>query len=310
MNLDSTTNAATIAYTKTELNKSISSTQIKRASDAGASFVSEMKASSEQKEAQPESAEKTELTSKAEDKKETSKTEAKHADKVSKETSSDTQQITNNDNSSDTQFQGQQWQGQGQNNDGQQNGYTPLSSQIQAYMNANGVDLNFASINSMNATSQAQLSGMVTTVDYSNIQMSETDAKFFADLVAKTDMTAGSIAAEFDRQMQQGNVKMVQSTAKASAALIEALKESSKNHQSFRVDFDKDISVILQVDKGGKINANFIPGDKAVEAYLRNNIDFLRQRFNEENISYGDLTYSQSRRNKQDRERNNNKEQG
>ena len=96
-----------------------------------------------------------------------------------------------------------------------------------------------------------------------------------------------------------------ESTAKASAALIEALKESAKNHQSFRVDFDKDISVILQVDKSGKINANFIPGDKAVETYLRNNIDYLRQRFNEENIAYGDINYSQSRRQKEDRERNN-----
>ena len=307
MNLDTTTNATAAVYTKNELNKNISSTQIKRASDAGASFASEMKASSEQKEAQTETSAKAEEPLKTEEKKETSKLENKQSEKVSKEQNSqDTQQVSNTDSQQDSsQSQNQNWQGH--NQDGQQqNAYTPLTSQIQAYMNANGVDLNFASINPMTATSQSQLSGMVTTVNYSNIQMSDTDAKFFADLVSKTDMTAGSVAAEFERQLQQGNVKMVQSTAKASAALIEALKESAKNHQSFRVDFDKDISVILQVDKGGKINANFIPGDKAVEAYLRNNIDTLRQRFNEENISYGDLTYSQSRRNKQDRERNNN----
>ncbi len=305
MNLDTTANAATAVYTKNELNKNISSTQIKRASDTGASFASEMKASSEQKEAQTETSAKTEETVKTEEKKETSKLENKQSEKVSKEhNSQDTQQVSNNDSQQDSQPQN--WQGHGHNHDGQQNAYTPLTSQIQAYMNANGVDMNFVGINPMTATDQSQLSGMVTTVNYSNIQMSDTDAKFFADLVSKTDMTAGSVAAEFEKQIQQGNIKMVQSTAKASAALIEALKESSKNHQSFRVDFDKDISVILQVDKGGKINANFIPGDKAVEAYLRNNIETLRQRFNEENISYGDLTYSQSRRNKQERERNNN----
>jgi hypothetical protein len=117
------------------------------------------------------------------------------------------------------------------------------------------------------------------------------------------------VTAEFEKIMQNGNTKMVQSSAKASLALIEALKQSAKNHQSFRIDFDKDVSVILQVDRGGKINANFIPGDAAVENYLRNNIDSLRQRFTEENIAYGELGYSQSKRNKQGRERNN-KENG
>ena len=63
----------------------------------------------------------------------------------------------------------------------------------------------------------------------------------------------------------------------------------------------------MKVDKEGKINANFIPGDKAVEAYLRNNIDFLRQRFNEENIAYGDLNYSKSRQEKQEQEQRNKK---
>lgn len=113
------------------------------------------------------------------------------------------------------------------------------------------------------------------------------------------------MAAEFQKALEGGNVQQVQSTAKATAALIANLQESAKNNQPFRIDFDKDISVILKVDKEGKINANFIPGDKAVEAYLRNNIEFLKQRFNEENIAYGDLNYSKSRQEKQKQDRNN-----
>ena len=303
MNLD-TTNAATIAYTKTELNKNVTSTQIKRGADASASFASEMKSTAEQQD-MTENVDKSSETLSAEktDKKEdTKKSETKTSEKVVKEQNN---QTVEGEVTADNQTQNNS---QGQNQNGQNN-YTPLTDKIQAYMNANGVDINFVNINPMSATSQSQLSGMVTTVDYSAIQMSDTDAKFFADLVSKTDMTANSVAAEFEKAMQNGNVKTVQSTAKATFALIEALKESAKNHQAFRVDFDKDVSVILQVDRGGKINANFIPGDVAVENYLRNNIESLRQRFTQENIAYGDLTYSQSRRQKHDRERNN-KENG
>ena len=312
MNLDTKQTVANAIYSANEMNKSATSTQVKRFGDANTSFAMAMKHSSENNEKQ-ETVDETkevevEKSKKSEETKETQKTENKHADKISQEQKTETEPVKEEVFSENqNQENAQSGQGQAQDNN-QQNGYTPLSSQIQSYMNANGVDIHFASINPMEATSHAQLTGMVTTVDYSAIQMSDVDAKFFADLVSKTDMSAASIAAEFDKAMQNGNTKLVQSTAKASAALIEALKESAKNHQSFRVDFDKDISVILQVDRGGKINANFIPGDKAVEAYLRNNIEFLRQRFNQENIAYGDLRYSQSRQHKEERERNNNKE--
>ena len=81
-----------------------------------------------------------------------------------------------------------------------------------------------------------------------------------------------------------------------------------KTNKAFRIDFDKDISVVMRVDKDGNLNANFIPGDKAVEAYLRNNISYLKQRFEEQNISYGELTYSKHKRQDQDEEKQDKKE--
>ena len=159
----------------------------------------------------------------------------------------------------------------------------------------------------MTANTRAEISSVQPKVDYTSIQMSDSDAMFFSNLVKNTDMSMQSIASEFQKTLARGQVQQAQSTAKASAALIAALQESSKTNQPFRIDFDKDVSVILKVDKEGKINANFIPGDKAVEAYLRNNIDFLRQRFNEENIAYGDLNYSKSRQEKQEQEQRNKK---
>ena len=308
MNIDT---AKTAILSSSEMTTAASSTQAKRFSGSSTSFESEMKASQKEEVEtsdnieNAENSEKTEENSKTE-KKETKK-EDKVSDKVSKEKEADNTQTLKGEVSASNQ---QNQNGEQNPNQQNQNAYSALSDQVQAYMNANGGNFNFTNVNPMGATTRGQISGMKTSVDYTSIQMSDTDAKFFADLVSKTDMSMGSIASEFQKALQQGNTKAVQSTAKATAALIEALKESSQTNQPFRIDFDKDVSVILQVDRSGKINANFIPGDKAVENYLRNNIDFLRQRFDEENIAYGDLNYSQSRRQRDEQERRNNKESG
>ena len=81
-----------------------------------------------------------------------------------------------------------------------------------------------------------------------------------------------------------------------------------KTNQPFRIDFDKDVSVIIKVNKDGSLAANFIPGDKAVEQYLRNNIASLRQRFDDQNLPYSELSYSNQNRQQQERRRNSNKE--
>ena len=61
----------------------------------------------------------------------------------------------------------------------------------------------------------------------------------------------------------------------------------------------------MKIDSKGKVSAEFIPGDKAVEAYLRNNIGFLKQRFDDQNLPYNDLLYRQSNNGNQNRERQN-----
>ena len=142
-------------------------------------------------------------------------------------------------------------------------------------------------------------------LDYSTISMSDDDAQFFANLVTKTDMSMQSIASEFQKSLDVSDVQNVHKTAKVSAALMEALSESMKTNKAFRIDFDKDVSVVMRVDKNGNLNANFIPGDKAVEAYLRNNISYLKQRFDEQDLPYNELTYSKHRNQEQNEKRNN-----
>ncbi len=140
--------------------------------------------------------------------------------------------------------------------------------------------------------------------DYDVINMSDNDANFFANLVQNTDMSMKSISAQINDAVNKQSG--VQQSVQVSSVLMEKLAESMKTNQPFRIDFDKDVSVIIKVNKDGSLSANFIPGDKAVEQYLRNNIDSLKQRFDEENLSYSELTYSNSREGKQQRRKKEN----
>ncbi len=140
--------------------------------------------------------------------------------------------------------------------------------------------------------------------DYDVVNMSDSDADFFINLVQNTDLSMKSIANQISDTMTNGT-ENVQKNVQVSSVLMDKLSESMKTNQPFRIDFDKDVSVILKVNKDGSLAANFIPGDKAVEQYLRNNILSLRQRFDEQNLPYSELSYSNSRQQQQQRQKNN-----
>lgn len=140
------------------------------------------------------------------------------------------------------------------------------------------------------------------TVDYDAVKMSDDDASFFVNLVQNTDMSMKDIAVQVSENANVQTAKSIQ----VSSVLMEKLAESLKTNQPFRIDFDKDVSVIIKVNKDGSLMANFIPGDKAVEQYLRNNIAALKQRFDDENLSYSELSYSNSRDQKQQRRKKEN----
>lgn len=144
-----------------------------------------------------------------------------------------------------------------------------------------------------------------TKVDYTTVQMDTDDAKFFSDLVKDTDATLQNVVNELQKGAEP-EVQAASKNVKVSATLMNALSEATKTNQPFRIDFDNDISIIIKVDKDGSLSAKFIPGDKAVEQYLKQNISTLQQRFDEQELSYKELSYSnqQQRRNKQNNKEN------
>lgn len=140
-----------------------------------------------------------------------------------------------------------------------------------------------------------------------NLDMNVEEAQFFIDVVKNNNAGVQNVVQDVQQALTFGEEK-VQKSAKVSQTLINALSNSVKTGQAVRIDFGNDVAVVMRVNRDGSIMANFIPGDKAVEEYLKNNIGFLKQRFDEEDIPYSQLSYSQHQQQERKNQQENNKE--
>ena len=239
--------------------------------------------------------------------KKVSESENKEAEKTEQETEQKTEAVDNktddksNEQKDQEQNQNQTLKGEvnmvaGQNQQlAMLNGQNLQNNNIQTLLDAN---MQLSNITKMG-------SGLLEAkVDYSNINMSADDAKFFSDLVQNTDKTLQGVVNDLKSGVEQ-NVQKAAQHVKVSSTLMTALNDAVKSNQPVRINLDKDVSIILKVDKDGALSATFIPGDKAVEEYLRQNISTLRQRFDEQELSYRDLSYSRQKQNQEQNRRNN-----
>lgn len=142
------------------------------------------------------------------------------------------------------------------------------------------------------------------------IKMDTNDLTFFVNLVGNQQMTAQNSQANNSNILNNGftdiKSEATQETVKVSATLLNAINDSLKTNKPFRIDFGNDVAVIMRVDKDGVLSANFIPGSTAVENYLKNNIESLKQNFDNQNLPYNELSYRQEQ--KQEQQQNKNKE--
>ena len=142
-----------------------------------------------------------------------------------------------------------------------------------------------------------------------SLSMNEADAKFFIDITKTNDISIENMNVQVQNMINSGaDVKEVQQGYQVSQALLTALSESRQNNQPIRIDFDQNIAVILKVNQNGSLSANFIPSDKAVEHYLRQNIEMLKNTFDEKNLPYTELSYSNSSKEQNKRRRNEQKQ--
>ena len=178
-----------------------------------------------------------------------------------------------------------------------------LTNDIAQMLNINNI-----AVTGLAVDMKVTASGMMN-LDYSSISMTESDADFFINLTQKNDVSVQNITAQAQNMLNQGvEAKEVKQNVQISETLLNAINIAKENNQPLRIDFDQNMSVIMRFGKDGTIAANFIPGDKAVEQYLRNNIESLKNTFRENDLPYSDLSYS-NRGGKQQKENRRNREQ-
>lgn len=142
--------------------------------------------------------------------------------------------------------------------------------------------------------------GSEFNIDASKIGIN--DAIFFVNLLNQNGQINYSVENNSLSISDINNKKI-----NATTSLLNMLQTSFDSKKPIRLDFDNDITVILKLDKEGKIQAHFIPGTNEVETYLKNNISCLKQSFDEEEINYSYLGYSKHKNNKENQNSKNKK---
>ena len=130
-----------------------------------------------------------------------------------------------------------------------------------------------------------------TIVKYDTVIMNEADVEVFTELVQNGEVNLNNLAPE-----------AAQKAVHVSKTLSDMLAKAMEDNKPVRIEFDNGISVIIKISKDGKISADFLPSTQAAEAYLKENLPILKQKFDDQNIDYDELNHRERRN--QDREQN------
>lgn len=126
-------------------------------------------------------------------------------------------------------------------------------------------------------------------VKYDNVIMNEADVEVFAALADKGEVKLDNLAPE-----------AAQKSVQVSKTLADMLAKAKETQQPLRIDFDNGISVIIKISRDGKLSADFLPSTQVAEAYLKENLPLLKQRFDEKNLDYNELNRRERREQKED----------
>ena len=145
---------------------------------------------------------------------------------------------------------------------------------------------NIAIANKNNVLRQEVKTNVVVeqVVKSDTVIMNEADVEVFTQLVQKGSVDMNNLAPQ-----------TAQKAVQVSKTLADMLAKSMETNQPLRIDFDNDISVIIRISRDGKITADFLPSSQVAEAYLKENLPLLRQKFDNENIKYDELNQKERR---------------
>lgn len=119
-------------------------------------------------------------------------------------------------------------------------------------------------------------------------EMTEDDFKFFELVANKQNIFINSSNSLL---LEDESGQTVMKDLNFSKSLINLIEYSNASNRPIRIDFGKDLALILQIDKQGRVSAEFISSDKAMEFLLKTNIPLLRQKLDSAGIKYKKIYY-------------------
>ena len=126
--------------------------------------------------------------------------------------------------------------------------------------------------------------------------LTQDDINLFQGLIEKTDLAVNSVNSQnqtINLSVNGEDLGVSYRSLEVSKTLFSAIDNAMQTGKPIRLDFGQDTSVILKISKDGKISADFIPNEKAMEAVLKNALPQLKAKFDEENLPYHELNYRQ-----------------
>lgn len=144
--------------------------------------------------------------------------------------------------------------------------------------------------NITNLSMAQNIQNIKSSFTFDTRSISKEDATFFGDLFGAKEITYTQATPQAFINIVN-EIEQTEKVHEVSKTVLNLIETAHKTSQPVRIDFDNNISVILKVDNSGKLTAEFLPSDAAAEQYLRNNIAFLRQNLDSQNIEYNEIYY-------------------
>lgn len=145
-----------------------------------------------------------------------------------------------------------------------------------------------------------------TQFDLEKGQFSKKDLDFFNLIIENPNITITDI----NRQLNQINLTVNNTAENVSYKSLDFSKSLSSlidyaftKQKPVRLDFEGHSSVIIKIDKEGKLSAEFMSADKAMEQILRNTIPNLKTKLDSEGLPYKEVSYKDnSKQRKKDKD--------
>lgn len=186
-----------------------------------------------------------------------------------------------------------------------------LSGEI-GYMNfldfSNSINDENSTDNLISSISDFNAKDLKASYKYDCMSIDRDDAKFFANAVKNGNcgfVVNGQVLTSHLASSAQ-EVGTIYKSAEVSKALMNMIENAQSTQKPVRIDFGNDISAVIRVSTDGKISAQFLPTNEAAEDFLRSNIAYLQQAFDEQEIPYNDLSYKPKQQRQQNQNQNQN----